>query len=103
MFNITSPSVKRTACGLVLLALGACDATDPQLRDGLWHPIHVNRANLTLTAAYPADLVRGSGVVGSDGPLSVAAVDRLHNNKVKKLPEAGLSEVHVTGQGAASE
>ena len=105
--TIITPNAMRRLCRLgaagALLAMAGCDATDPAYRDGLWHPMHVNRTNLTLSAAYPADLVRGSGVTGTDGVVAAAAVDRLHINKVKKLPEAGLSEVKVTSQGAAAE
>jgi len=103
MTKIALRNLVRAASGLGLLALAACDATDPQFRDGLWHPIHVNRANLTLTAAYPADLVRGSGVVGSDGTLAAAAIDRLRTNKVKKLQDAGLSEIKVSSQSSGGE
>jgi len=82
-----------------LLAVSACDATDPLLRPGLWRPNHASRANLIVTAAYPADLVRGTGSATSDGVVAAAAVDRFHIGKVKKLPEAGLSEIEVKSQG----
>jgi type IV pilus biogenesis protein CpaD/CtpE len=73
------------------------------LREGLWHPIHTNRANTTLMAANPADLVRGHGVSGSDAQLDAAAIERLETNKVKKLPDAGLSDISVKSQGGSSE
>ncbi len=88
---------------VALLAVTGCDATDPLLRSDLWRPSHASRANLTMSAAYPGDLVRGSGASTSDGVLAAAAVERLHINKVKKLPEAGLSEVEVKGQGGGGE
>ena len=81
--------------------LTGCDATDPLLRDGQWHAEHVNRANLTLEAANPADLVRGTGETTTDGIVAAAAVQRLYDNKVKKLPDAGLSPISVTGQGGS--
>ena len=76
---------------------------DPLTRAGLWNPEHVSRANLVLMAANPSDLVRGTGDPGSDGTLAAAAVQRLHANKLKKLPDAGLSEVHTSAQGTSSE
>ena len=88
-----------TGAAAAILAVGGCDATDPLLRDGLWNPNHSSRVNLTISAAYPADLVRGSGSVTTDGTVAAAAVDRLHNDKVKKLPEAGLSEIETKSQG----
>ena len=92
-----------TGAAAALLAAGGCDTTDPLLRAGLWQPNHASRVNLTLSAAYPADLVRGTGSNTTDGVLAAAAVDRLHNNKVKRLPQAGLSEIEVKSQGGNEE
>jgi hypothetical protein len=84
--------------GAAVLA-GCGPAYDPLERAGVWTPEHVNRANLVLLAANPADLVRGTGEAGTNGTLAAAAVTRLETNKLKKLPEAGLSDVRVSGQG----
>jgi hypothetical protein len=92
-----------TGATAALLAAGGCDATDPLLRAGLWNPNHASRVNLTLSAAYPADLVRGTGSNAADGVLAATAVERLHAGKVKKLPEAGLSEIEVKSQGGNAE
>jgi hypothetical protein len=102
MKKILKPALA-TGAAAAMLAVGGCDATDPLLRAGLWRPSHANRVNLTVTAAYPADLVRGTGSNTSDGVLAAAAVDRLHINKVKKLPNAGLSEIEVKSQGGSEE
>jgi hypothetical protein len=90
-----------TAAATSLLGLSACDQIDPLEREGVWHPMHVNRADLTMQAAYPADLVRGSGVHSNDGQLAAAAVQRLHENKVKKLIDSGLSDISVQSQGSS--
>ena len=95
--------VLATGAAAAMLAAGGCDATDPLLRAGLWRPNHASRVNLTVSAAYPADLVRGSGATTTDGTVAAAAVDRLHNDKVKKLPEAGLSEIETKSQSGGSE
>ncbi len=87
------------AAAVCLVSLAGCNQDDPLLKEGLWHPIHVNKTNSTLMAANPADLVRGHGVQGSDGVLDAAAIDRLYAGKVKKLPSAGLSDVTVKSQG----
>jgi type IV pilus biogenesis protein CpaD/CtpE len=87
--------------GAALLA--GCSVTDPLERDGVWNPTHVNRADLTLQAANPADLVRGTGETTSNGVLAAAAVDRLYTNKVKKLPDAGLAQISVQGQGGGGQ
>jgi len=85
-------------------SLAACGpAYDPLTRAGVWTPEHVNRANLVLMAANPADLVRGTGETGTNGAVAAAAVTRFEAGKVKKLPEAGLSDVHVSGQGGGGE
>jgi hypothetical protein len=82
-------------------ALAGCNTYDPLVREGLWHPTHPSRANTTLMAANPADLVRGHGVQTTDGQVAAAAVDRLEAGKVKKLPDAGLSDITVKGQGGS--
>jgi hypothetical protein len=81
-------------------ALSGCGPEyDPLTRDGVWSPQHISRANLVLMAANPQDLVRGTGEAGSDGNLAAAAIDRLETNKLKKLPQAGLSDISVKSQG----
>ena len=90
-----------TAAALLggLLSLSACGPEyDPLTREGLWAPIHANRANLVAQVANPADLVRGTGQSGGDGQLAAAAVDRLRTDKVKKLPNADI--VNAVGGGA---
>ncbi len=77
-----------------LLALAACGPQyDPISREGLYQPLHANRANLALQVANPADLVRGTGRTTADGQLAAAAVDRLRQDKVKKLPASDISTI----------
>jgi hypothetical protein len=91
----------------LLLASTACTgqyapfnpAYDPLVREGLYQPSHVNRQNLTLQVANPGDLVRGSGTTGGDGQLAAAAVDRLRNDKVKKLPASDIAQVSAGNSG----
>jgi hypothetical protein len=84
-----------------LLGVAGCEQYDPLYRAGTWNPMHVNSADLTMQAAYPADLVRGTGAAAGDGQLAAAAVTRLHTDKVKKLPEAGVSDITTQGQGGS--
>jgi hypothetical protein len=85
----------------LLVGLAGCGpAYEPLTRDGVWRAEHVNRANLTLMAASPADLVRGTGTQATDGQVQAAAVERYRNDKVKKLPDSGLTQLSVTGSGA---
>jgi hypothetical protein len=85
----------------LLAAVAGCGPKyDPLMRDGLWRPMHVNRANLVMQVANPADLVRGTGTTTSDGQLAALAVERLRNDKIKPLPAAGLAEVSATNSGA---
>ncbi len=88
---------------LVLAAaalLGGCVQNDPLVREGLWRPAQVNRADLALQVANPADLVRGVGASTSDGQLAAAAVERLRTDKVKKLPDSNLSQLEIGGSGS---
>jgi F420-0:gamma-glutamyl ligase len=81
------------------LPLAGCDATDPMLKEGLWHPIHVSRANLVMEAANPADLVRGHATPGTPAVLVTTPIERLEQDKTKKLIDSGLSDVQARGQG----
>jgi type IV pilus biogenesis protein CpaD/CtpE len=81
--------------GAALLA--GCAQTDPIRREGVWTPTHVNRADITLMAANPADLVRGTGETTSSGVMAAAAIDRLYTNKLKKLPDSGLAQIQTQG------
>ncbi len=91
----------RAGLGVALLiGLAGCDpANDPLVREGLWFPGHTNHQNLALQVANPGDLVRGSGTNGADGQLAAAAVDRLRNDKVKKLPASDLAQVTAGSSG----
>jgi type IV pilus biogenesis protein CpaD/CtpE len=72
---------------------------DPLTREGLWHPNHANHSNLTLMVANPADLVRGTGTNTADGQLAAAAIDRLRNDKVKKLPASDIANIGASSSG----
>jgi type IV pilus biogenesis protein CpaD/CtpE len=84
---------------LCLGLTGCGPAYEPLTREGVWRAEHTNRANLTLMAASPADLVRGTGTTATDGQVEAAAVERYRNDKVKKLPDSGLTQLSVNGSG----
>jgi pilus assembly protein CpaD len=46
----------------------------------------VSQTNLEAMVADPRDLIRGESGGATDSELSSAAIDRLHQDKVKKLP-----------------
>ncbi len=84
-------------------ALAGCGQEyDPLTREGLWHPNHANRSNLALMVANPADLVRGTGAATGDGQLAAAAIDRLRNDKVKKLPASDIAAIAASSSGENS-
>ncbi len=93
--------MRTTLCLLALagtlVSLSACEEYDPLYREGLYRPLHSNRANLVAEVANPADLVRGTGSNVADGQLAAAAVDRLRTDKVKKLPQTDVADI---GSGA---
>jgi hypothetical protein len=88
----------------LLLGLSGCGAifneqNDPLVRQGLFEPSHTNHQNLVLQVANPGDLVRGSGTTGGDGQLAAAAVDRLRNDKVKRLPASDVAQIVAGNSG----
>lgn len=92
----------RGATFLLVLAaapLAGCVENDPLVRPGLWRPTGANAADLALQVANPGDLVRGQGAVTTDGQLAAAALDRLRNDKLKKLPDSNISGLSLTNSG----
>lgn len=94
-------------CALLLVAatalLSACAATDPLYQEGRWQPTNVNDANLAVQVADPADLHHGRQVAGSDALLAAAAVTRLRQDRVKKLPDSGLAQITLSAAPASSD
>ncbi len=94
------PTLLRSTAICLLLATASCGPQfDPLTREGMWSPTHINHANLTLQVANPGDLVRGTGTTGGDGQLAAAAVDRLRNDKVKKLPDSDIAQITAGNSG----
>ncbi len=93
-------AVRSLAAG-ALLGVSACGpAFDPLTREGLWRPDdHVNHSNLVVMVANPADLVRGTGTTTADGQLATVAVERLRQDKVKKLPASDIAALSAGNSG----
>jgi hypothetical protein len=95
------------ASACALLGTAACSGPydpfsksyDPLVREGVFQTGHTNYANLTLQVANPGDLVRGSGTTGGDGQMAAAAIERMRNDKLKKLPAADLAQVSANNSG----
>nr|WP_321983196.1 hypothetical protein [uncultured Lichenicoccus sp.] len=87
-------------CGLAGTSAG-CAATDPLYATGRWNPTNVNAANLAAQVAEASDLQHGRHVEGSDALAAAAAVARLRQDRVKKLPDSGLAQISLS-PGAAS-
>ncbi|WP_171034244.1 hypothetical protein [Lichenicoccus roseus] len=80
------PSRHALALALNLALLGLLAACgDPYQRPGTWQAEGVNDANLKVEATNKSDFIAGHGDAGSDGTLDAAAVDRLHQDKARKL------------------
>lgn len=94
--------ILRLACVLLPtgLLVAGCDLTDPEKREGLWHPTGSPGRNLAMQVANPADLLIGRGMRGSDGQMAAAAIERMRADKTKPLPSASISSVGAAG-GAA--
>ncbi len=82
-----------------ILSVAGCRDTDPVLNPGLWNPAGVNEMNIAAMVASPSDLVRGVDEQNSDGVRAAAAVQRLETNRVKPLPNTGLSTVKLQDNG----
>lgn len=86
----------------LLLACAGCAVTDPLYREGLWHPTGANEANLRMMVAMPSNLVQGVAARGDDGHRAAHAVHRLRTDRVRELPNTGISKIAPVSAGAAS-
>jgi hypothetical protein len=87
----------------LLLAVTACNQTDPYLRAGAWRPNDANATNLRAMVAVPADLAAAMPAAPADGGLAADALNRLRHGHVRPLPDSGLAQiVPVSGGSAAS-
>jgi type IV pilus biogenesis protein CpaD/CtpE len=88
--------------GLLMLAaacLAGCTEIDPMTSEGAWHPVGANAANLRRMVAVPGDLVQGVAAKTSDGNMAARAMDRLRTDRVRQLPDVGIS--NIGGRSAA--
>ena len=86
-----------------LALLSACTATDPLYQSGHWQATNVNQANLVVQVENPDDLYHGRQSSGSDALIAAAAVGRLRQDRVKKLPDSGLAQITLSPAAAGSD
>jgi hypothetical protein len=96
------------ALPVVLVCLGGCAGlADPFQRQGTWQATGVNADNLRAMVANPADLRQGRGAPDTNGLEAAAAVTRLRDDKLKRLPGSGLSNIGGSsgsgGQGGGGQ
>lgn len=81
----------------IILAVSGCTMVqDPMMREGTWHPMDANAANLAAMVANPHDLVEGQSASGTLGPEAALPVARLRKDNVKPLPDNSI--VQIGGQ-----
>lgn len=86
-----------------ILLLGACNQTDPYMREGSWRPHGTNDANLRAMLVSPSDLVRGVAGAGSDGQQAAVALDRYRNDKTRRLPDSGVAKIVPVATGSSQQ
>jgi len=84
---------RRAPLLLLLLLPAACAELDPFQRAGVWRPTAANDANLRAMVERPDDLAEGRGETNAAGFGAAAAVDRLRNDRIRPLPDSGISTV----------
>jgi hypothetical protein len=97
-----TPAMSRFAALTLLLALTACDHTDPYLRTGAWRPNGANEANLRAMVVVPSDVVVAEPAAHADGGRAAAAVARLRRDDVRPLPDSGVAQLVPVSGGAAA-
>lgn len=87
---------------LAALTLTSCAGLfDPYQREGTWRPAGLAASNRRAMAADQRDLLSGAGDPGGQGVLAARAVARLRADKVKDLPDSGVSKLVPVGVGGA--
>jgi len=76
---------------------------DPYRRKGRWQPGRANEANLRAMVASPSDLVRGVSSADGNGQQAAAALDRLRNDKVRRLPDSDIAKIVPISSGNESQ
>jgi hypothetical protein len=95
-----SPTTFSLASGLLLgVALAACSQIDPYTRQGVWHPVGANAANLTAMVADPNDLNVGRGSATAPGDLAGVAALRLRTGTTRRLPASAISKIQNADNG----
>ena len=89
--------------GAAIVLLSGCSVTDPLYQSGRWEATNVNQANLIVQVANPDDLRHGRQVSGSDALVAAAAVTRLRQDRVKKLPDSGLAQITLSSGSTAAD
>ena len=87
---------------LLLTVLAGCNRTDPYQREGTWRPNGANEANLRAMVVVPSDLAVATRANPTDGELAAAALSRLHNDRVRPLPDSALAQVVPISSGSAA-
>lgn len=80
----------------------AYDPFDPYQVPGTWRPLGSNEQNLRAMLVRPTDLDGGVNDPGADGQRAAAAVERLRADRVKRLPDSGVSQVVPVATGGAA-
>lgn len=83
------------------MALSGCAPLDPLTQPGHWTFTGANEANLRAQLADPRDLTRGRSDPYNDGNEAAMAVQRWRNDRVKPLPQSGVSDLKATGAATA--
>ena len=95
--------LRRLLLCIVAFGVVGCGVIDPYQRAGTWRPNNANEDNLRAMVAVPSDLVRGVSASEGTGQQAAAALDRLRNDKVRKLPDSGLAQVTPVSTGSGSQ
>jgi len=87
---------------IFLLALTNCSIMEPLDQSYHWRAHNVYKENIAAQVDNPSDLVKGRPLPASDAHTATSAVQRWHDDRVKKLGNTGLAEVSQTGDGDQS-
>lgn len=85
---------------LAIMCLNGCAFTEPYVQSGTWRPTNAPDANIAAQAVRPSDLVAGVPYAPVSAVRVAAAVDRWKQDKVRDLPQGGISKITFGASGA---
>ena len=83
----------------LFVGLTGCSVMEPLDQSYHWRPHNVYKQNIMAQVENKKDLTKGRTLPASDTNTAAMAIQRWHDDNVKKLGTTGVAELSTTGSG----